>query len=953
MTFFIVLFSLLSACSSLNAALSSSMAKTFGSVIGSGSVLHLFAAPGQTGMEDNAYSYASEQEESGVTVYRISPGIKQSARLNPLATGGSDTKVIHPLYDKSVSQTAMTDRAPAVVIKEDVGFGTNQTVALLSSSELVYTNTVKIKDASGTADTSGIVGLSASANQIFAAVAPSGDSFGAANSGIAFLSLERDQGGLVVSNAQSGVVAANRAFHIDGSAPAALVAISAFSVISPIIDMYWDKKINRLFIALRVTKFDNTDFGGIPLGGVVCVLVGRVDSSSKAAPNKLVIEPIVPTSPSSFTLNNVTYGVGFYLSAATNRYASVHKVRTLHTSTGRSYVICNGGVSSADPSNVKNKVFALPIVRLKDGANPNNSAIGKLAKKTSVDSAATAPDDLTGVNDAAALVGGGDLPSDTTQDVKDMQVVGDTVFVGLQSASSIEKSGIFASSAIFDKDGKVSRWTPWQRVMGSTDRVFGMGIDTSYSSIAYLSNNTADANIGTVKLTQWGEGSKNGLLGGTTTSADVGLLKLIETEFPLAQGGVQGFFDFDNTTSSFKSAGTINNLGVMVATGYKKVMLIESGSKNGSAAFTPNTGDFSANALRSTNGVSPLGVAGTTSISFSGGVLDTLGPIATADVSRVALNGTDTKGYLFVGGPLGVAVLSTAAGAGWTTAAGVGLQRGFVGLDTTFAFRLIPSISSVVKVVCDATNLYVLTRTQLLRLSLSSATNFDGTSTPATTVLANVGTVTGSNRGAFKDFIVSGRLGLLATNLGVFRSANGQSVVASSSVDWTEVLVSDGVGSSSVGPVLRLATTSATKGGFTQGGNVYLLQTNLNFGLSVLYRLAVEDATGGVSSTTVQFVKQSPDQGTNDINYVGFSDIRLSAISNNGFLFHNRSKHFTDIDALRIIEQIQTVNLYVDRGSSVSTLSLPSGAFQALAVCRDTSSGSIIAPGQWGIRFNE
>ena len=105
----------------------------------------------------------------------------------------------------------------------------------------------------------------------------------------------------------------------------------------------------------------------------------------------------------------------------------------MHASTGPSYLIVNGGDSTTGDTN--NTIFALPLVDLGD---PTNALQGTLADDTSAlvnfkfVTPAINPAQMPLASDAAAQVGGGPLGLPPSQQISDIDVVGDTVFILLQ-----------------------------------------------------------------------------------------------------------------------------------------------------------------------------------------------------------------------------------------------------------------------------------------------------------------------------------------------------------------------------------------------------------------------------------------------------------------------------------------------------------------------------------------
>ncbi|MCK4265062.1 hypothetical protein KAW80_01755 [Candidatus Babeliales bacterium] len=837
-------------------------------------------------------------------------------------------KVTNPIYNNRISFLSSQNYMPVVVLRTDTTLSNTNKICLVSDADNILTTTQKLHDADGTV-TSSINGITTSNNKIFAAVLSSGGEkpFGGENSGISVVVSSTSNVFLEPADATTGAIPANKAVKL-GFNPAEsdnLVAITTLATIGETIDLHYSSSLSRLYVALKVKSTTKT-------GGAVALLVGRIDSSDPARPHKLVLEPAAPLAQASFTAGSSDFIVGYdQVDFITS--SSLYKVRTLHTSTDNSYVIVNGGVTTTD---AKNKIFALPVVTENTAANN-----GKLAQKDDFTRPATAAAQMTKATDFAAIVGAGNLPNLSTEDVREIFIVGDSVFVALSGEGS-EKAGIFQSSALLGVDGKIERWTEWQRVMGSDDRVYGAGFDQTYAAFMYLTDNSSTT-TNVIKATDWGKGVSDGLLGD--------LVSLMSTNFHIDYAGIQGLFDFSETTSSFHPAGENQNLSMAVATGYKKVALIETGGKSSSVAdFVQSKGDFTNNTLSSATGYAVDGVVGTKAMVISGGVLNDIGPINSCDVSRSPLNGVDQKGWLFVAGRNGVAVLSEANGDGWDTSENVGLKSGFVGITSTMSFKQVSSFSEVRKIVCDGTNLYVLTSSSLYRLSLT-ANNFDG-STPSAnvTTLATASVVTGSSSGLFYDFIVSSKIGLLGTSAGLFRIKNGGNIVSDASPDFEEVTITDGSNVFSLGSTVQLDLASAKRGGFEEGGTLYAVSANLAFNLASAYRFKVDNtSSSAITDATIYPITEQDSM----IQFFGFGHYRTLFRTDGALVFNQNSKHLGDTAFLKHSIMRKNLTAYgLTRGTKID-LSLPSASSNAELIVRNSASGAWMVPGDWGLRLNE
>jgi hypothetical protein len=488
------------------------------------------------------------------------------------------------------------------------------------------------------------------------------------------------------------------------------------------VDAYYDPVFDQGYIGLsEVTQAAKTNgLGGLSI------------SINNGAP-----VPFVKNATNTFFINDNDQGIIGFVSNDVNYQANVYKIRIMHTSTGHDYVIINGGVAGTPDTikKLKTKVFALPVIPQqfpRDQHYMDN--YGQLAwthkttgiadfnkTPTDVDSMPhrTLPPFIVGVSqDYIGIDGSGPIT--------DMQIIGDTVYVSVGvNQTSREQShnadrGLFSSTAIFNKDGAIRAWTPWQRVTGaayynsllSCDPVYGFGVDATSNNIWYLTSSNNDPNDKmSVSVTTWDEGDiKDDADKGRHTEKP--LSAVLNNEF--TNGVIINLFTFDGETPGFVAP--VNNLdyfNMIVATGYNKVALIQTWKGSNSAAGLPTQ-------------------------KFEKGVnifvhdVPSLGNITSAEVSRIAVETGTTpahNGWLFVGGDGGLAVLCQATdGKGWDTTAGKGLeelQKGaFPGDIAVWKWKKLEGpngekLLNIRKIVADgyAGFIYVMTRDAVYRFT--------------------------------------------------------------------------------------------------------------------------------------------------------------------------------------------------------------------------------------------
>ncbi len=847
----------------------------------------------------------------------------------------------NPIFNKSIAHLTLRDRNPVVVLEtDDVEpiLGPCQKLCLVASPStggVVLTNTERLPDAHSET-TSGIAGIAGSRDDVFAAVAPSSGVFGADGSGIT-----------LVRTAGNGTLQPVDVAELSLGA-GQLVAISQEGVIGQVVDLHYNRFMRRLFVALRVKRSDdNSD------GGAIALLVGRIEQGS------IVLTPAVNLEANNFITNSTDFIFGFNAGAGQSLGISANlcKVRTLQTTTGIFYGIVNGAVTDGD---AQNQLYAVPLVHEicdAEGTSVNAADVGRVASKENEFLVANGVDQMTRATDIAAIVGNGPVPSAPNQEVREIFTAGDTVFVclagrdntGLRDAN--HESGIFSSTAILGPDGRVQCFSPWRRVMGSVNRALGGGVDAQSASFMYLTGMQSTTFSNVVEATLWSSGAGDNLLGGPVEEPSQGLVTVLRQEFPQACAGVHELFDFDDTTPSFQQAGTVGSITVQIATGLSKVVLVETGRKSSAIQnLTPNTEVFAAHTVRSGNGFAPQRFDSTLVMAISGGVLDGLGPLCTAEISRAFRGDGQKRGWVFAGGHSGLAVLSTSDGDGWSTALDAGLSSGFEGLTPDMSFKIVGNICGVRKLVSDSDFLYVLTADQLLRIHLVKE-NFSATGapTPEVEVLSDSCSVTGRDGVRFLDLVISSKLALLATGSGLYRLGNGLNIATvSGDAQWVEVL-SDATGCG-LGAVGDLPTICKEKSDFSHGGNLYAIANNLGDDLTDIHRLIIADtASSAINGGTVQAVPEVSLSGLWAALGQYRSNFTLDGASGLSIL----PKNFSSIDYLRGFASGGNLVALKSRGALIFPVVPPDCVFNVGIVRRSSASGAWIIPGDFGIAVNE
>jgi len=792
------------------------------------------------------------------TNYAVARWYSGTNSFTPLATqeaviNNSGLSEQNPLYNATIPFLGGIQKdKPVGVIGADLTslFCIDKVPTSGASSVLVAFG---LKDTTGTAITAGIVGISRySQSSVLAAVLGNGQTnFGASDSGIAvahymnvkFVNQENNtetlSAMLVQLDAQEGTPTpptAVRAVPFLLSSP--FVAITnQLTSIANVVDIHWSSVLNRFYIALQIVTGAGAGSGGY------AVVVGYLDPT-----NKLTLYPIAPSTIFTSGADDEIIGA---LGSSTS--VTINAVRDMTTSTSISYLIVQGG--NGDAAATSQTVYALPLVNLADPFNTvssaNNLLQGTLADVNQTPQAiftpgasipifskrvftqtAQLPADIFTTGSTAAQVGGGPLSAGA---ITAIQVNGDVVYAFVGAPAANELPGAFYSRALFDADGAITAWTAWQRAGGSVQSSFFGAYDNQKGNTTFATGTNATS-INTIAQTSWG-------IGDVDLSAS--LVTAIDEQLFAGNGGIQGLFDFPNNTPA------LHGIAVLAAVGDNIVILAQTGSTQGTT-FTPTTGDFTVDQQNFTNGTITQtlpGILTPTLVTITGGELASLGALQAVEIAR---DGVDNgpNGYLFVGGTNGVAVLCNANGTGWNTTTGLG--NNFNGLVAGMSFKPVGNYTFVRSITADEGFLYVLTDSTFDRIDLNASDFATNTLTVVTLATSDM-FASVSGYGAFTSVVISNNLAVLGTSTGLWRTATGtsvQTITTPSLTDWTSVPLALGII-----PPTQLYAYSVS--GRTQdvaegsGGLLYVLDTFIGQNNGRLHRLAITDATGGVTDSTV------------------------------------------------------------------------------------------------------
>lgn len=870
--------------------------------------------------------YAIAGEASSGNTFAVCKANAASNKFEPLAPENvslNGTVSANPLFGAKVNFLSIQNNLPIVVKDGEfrvLVYGTATAAPILFASP-------NINDASGSV-TSGIVGLAAvsSSYSIAPVKATGGGTFGASGSGVALLkaSLKSEKNQVKVLNASSSAGPLNVAAPLDNSSSSIKIG-SDVTISSDSLGVHFNPFVGRFYISFRLTSGS---------AGARAVVVGRLDSDET-----LVFEKLVPDS--AISGNNQIVAT-----ASASAPIAITDVTSMKTTTKLDYLIVVGGNGAA--SSVQNNVYALPILNYanQDGAPSNSSALqGTLAKYDSTPTnvykngvyfntrgytqPATNPSDLLTSSSVQAVVGAGPVPIQSSNVITAIHTVLDTVYVSTDADYDVSNQpGMFFSQAMFDNEGRIKSWTPWQRVGGTDQKILKFDVDTINGSLIYAYNDSS-----MVSKTTWGDGS-------STTG---GLVDLLNELYPLENGGIQNMFDFSKFTSGF------SNFSMMIASGFNQVSLITSGNLQG-GVFKFTRGNFATDSILN---YSPL--IGTVSsdckvITMKG--FD-LGPIV---AGCVANSSTLNSSWIFVGGVAGLAVLCDESGDGWS--GDISNLSDLSGLN--LSFKKIGKFKFVKKILADNNFVYVLTNNSLVRISLVDS-NF-ATNTISSVVLATPGAIDIGSSGSFEDFVLGTPLIIMTSSAGLLRSGNGANVSTANSpsdLGWTIVPTPE---SNNVSFKIDSMSNTTDPNQFSSNGQIYSLNSYRGYDFANVNRYGITISGGAVSDSTVQFIPDQFIEGI-DSSFINYNMFLDQFIDEGSFKYLAQDKDVSrrDEDGLLKVPDLSILKSGYAVGANRAylhgfnlKLNLPqdSSRINTPAFIR-SASGSLLLAGDFGLKASE
>lgn len=866
-----------------------------------------------------------------------------------------------PFYGQSITNLVLPSGKastwPLVTINSD------QNVYLITKPEdgtAVLKNDVVIKDA-GANDAADVNALAASTDTIFAAVSQNGGTWvNGADRGIAVLKVASSNDKLIVYDATDFTKMGNdnKAVKLsllataDDVTPRGPVAFYGAADVNPIVsavltdkvEMFHHAGLDRLYIGLEnVERDDNTK-----PGGAMALLMGRVDDATQS----LVLQPVIDgLSKGLFyggTFQNTPhYVTGFYADGLVGTgdnalIATVEQIKQMATSTGKDYLIVNSKQSDQQgfPDNVF-VVSAIPLLGKTDG-NGNAiapekigtiSKIDPVSKIATFDSPPTTENEMIKEFDTSVRI----FRQTTSNDVSNIFVQGDTVYLCKNAPADIKDKGVFASTAIFDESGAIRAWTQLKRVFGSSVQAFGGGLDTIYQSgdfYALTTETLADNTANTVRITQWGRSDKVAMDDTNTTVNN--LTSVLERIFPVEQGGLIDLLSFDEKTPGFVE----NLFGMMVALGPDKIALIQTVRNNGGqfeliTNFIDDANDPDQNVFVFDTQSSP--------------VLADIFPLTGAEVARTT---NADQGWLFVSGLNGVVVLSLANGDGWDASVGLdtlsSANAGAFPAGANWSWKSLVAqtnqdmFANVHKLVAANGRMYVETLNGIFFFDMDNAGKFDGLDTTA------LGDEKVNGPDEFTAALIADLVVLAPdndpnNNRGVIATSNG--VFASNlSTTPAETAFVQKIGDLALGLQLIGDAYDPIESKAPTKGNILAFATDFENNNDTIYRFDIPDAGVGVAVEDLVNVVKKPN--ANGL-FMALNDTRQRFMSDGTFIYSTLPKNYGSKNYLVLDDMVGSADMTPNLAVDITTNRYISD------VLRDGASGAIMVSGDWGVRVNQ
>jgi hypothetical protein len=608
--------------------------------------------------------------------------------------------------------------------------------------------------------------------------------------------------------------------------------------------IHFNENINRIYTGFSLRSGDEEEAGACALlnGNINAVMHSAVEADS-----------IVATSL-----------------AATD--VSIHALRSMRTSTQLDYVVVHGGVGAQERA--QQSVYALPIVNAETAykgalASKNQTAIALFGSKENPSfnkrllyNPAVEQGDLYSSADTAACVGNGSaLPGNIT----DIYAVKDAVYVSVKASDEADSSsGVFYSQALFSVDGQIAGWTDWQRAFGATDAYASVAIDVRIATCWLLRHEIGDDQcISLISKTGW---ANKGTFIDRINQQFTDTALRYGVDIPCTQYGC--------------SQEQGKRLSFMFATGRNKVVVAQS-STDTETGIKPVEESNALKLATSEDGTLPREI--TDGFAVSGGDLEKIGTLTAA-----ALHHDGEQSWIVVGGARGVAVLASSDGAGIAGA----IEKDFANINNHLLFQQVASLPRVRKIITDREKLYIVADNGVYRVHIDAADVAGGKL--SVEPIATRSNLPGNPR-MFYDALISGSFAALATDAGLYRIEDGETVHAlhaHNQKKWKHMPLPENVGAVTRFFAVSPSGIEADVATSDRPGCVYVLNADSHYDKSRVYRFIVQAGAGSEPMKPSSFVR-FPDQFMmhRDSYFMNRGSYRSSFATDGALFFMGRSRY--------------------------------------------------------------
>ena len=507
-----------------------------------------------------------------------------------------------------------------------------------------------------------------------------------------------------------------------------------------ITNLYWDQALHCLYCSFSIED------ASLSSANIINVCAIHIENNTARC---------IPIAPFAHELSHQD-------DTQNEAYASIPNLKTLHSSLGPIYLIFVGNKKS--DQEILQEIRCMPLVsaypKKTDSSKEGKPVFGTLANYDSIPReffqestklfetrAFIIPmEDINfySSKNLASMVGNTRLPGLIT----DMRIVGDAIYVSIGDTNTNDiLPGVFHSQPIFDNYGKIIAWTPWRRVGGIYSAVYGMGYIKS-KGIFWLYEKSDTANHYRYRRTAWSTQEENTNNEKITAHS---IIQTLETEFAKNTSGIQGL---TSHTLKTRSDNTSSSSSLLLATGYQKVVLLETGcgKKDNPSPHTDNFPMF---------------------IFDNDKTLTKMGPITCA-----AIIADTEQAWICVGGPHGIAILAHQDGSG------ISLENFSLKSCSSMEFYPVGTYKFVKKIIAHKDQLFILSSRTCEKINLSSEwCHISYNTVLKQPILLNKDISSNSFIG-FTDMLIFNDKILIGTTAGLFC---GKKINSTEIIDWQEV----------------------------------------------------------------------------------------------------------------------------------------------------------------------